>query len=191
MTLYDLAYVHEPWSVWADADRLARHNPLRRVPTLVLDDGTALVESFAILDFLDERAGDRALLPRSGVSRRDGLRACALATGIADKCVVLYYEYVLRKERDRSAVWVDRCTAQIRDTAALLERERGAQTSAYWLGERLGHADVAIACALRFLREAHPELAEAAIGPSLRALADRCEDLPVFREIQQPLTVSL
>src|SRR5689334_23326002 len=77
-----LEFEHRPWSVWGDAERIARYNPLRRVPVLVLDDGVALVESAAILDSLDDLAGARALLPRGGVERRDGLRICALATGL-------------------------------------------------------------------------------------------------------------
>src|SRR3954468_12566857 len=51
---YGLAYEHRPWSVWGDADKIAAHNPLRRVPTLLLPDGTALVETYAIIDAVDE-----------------------------------------------------------------------------------------------------------------------------------------
>jgi len=70
---YGLAFEHRPWSVWGDAEKIAAHNPLRRVPTLLLDDGTALVETFAILDTIDELVpAQRALLPRSGPARRDG-----------------------------------------------------------------------------------------------------------------------
>jgi len=192
MTRYGVAYRHEPWSVWADADRIAKHNPLRRVPTLVLDDGTALVESAAILDWLDEQVGpERVLLPRSGRVRREGLRICGLAAGLAEKSVSLLYEHVLRKEAVRSPVWVERCQAQIRDTAALLEDERMLREGPWWLGAALSHADVAVGCALRFLSEAHPRLAAAAVGPNLRAHAERCEALPEFRQIVQPLDVQV
>ncbi len=51
MRLYGLAYEHRTWSTFGDAEKLAAFNPLRRVPTLVLDDGEVLIESFAILDF--------------------------------------------------------------------------------------------------------------------------------------------
>lgn len=47
---YGLAYEHRPWSVWAQADEIAKLNPLRRVPMLVMDSGEVLVESAAILD---------------------------------------------------------------------------------------------------------------------------------------------
>ena len=45
--LYGMAFEHRPWSTFSDADRIAPFNPLRRVPTLVLDDGEALIESAA------------------------------------------------------------------------------------------------------------------------------------------------
>src|SRR5688572_552448 len=188
---YGLAYRHLPWSVWADAERLARYNPLRRVPVLVLEDGSVLVESFAILDALDERVPEaRALLPRSGPQRREGLRIAAFAAGLADKAVSLLYEHVLRQPALRNAVWAERCAQQLRDTLALLERERQQRPTPFWFGADLTHADIALACALRFTREAHPTLV-ASFGPALRAHADRCEALEVFRAVVQPLTITL
>jgi glutathione S-transferase len=56
-----------------------------------------------------------------------------------------------------------------------------------WFGEKIDHADIAVACALRFTREAHPQLFDAARCPALSAHTARCEALPVFCEIVQPL----
>ncbi|CAN91406.1 hypothetical protein sce1249 [Sorangium cellulosum So ce56] len=189
---YGLAYEHRPWSVWADAESIAKYNPLRRVPVLVTDGGEPLVESAAILDALDDLVGpDRALLPRSGEARRAGLRVSALATGLADKAVSLLYEHVLRTGERRSPVWVERCTAQIGETLDLLERERAARRGdAFWLGA-FSHADIAVACALRFTSEAHPALTDAARRPALAAHAARCEALPVFAAVVQPLHVAV
>ena len=61
-------------------------NPLGRIPSLVLDDGAVLVDSAAILDWLDETVGfDRALIPPTGLARRTALQQIALATGAVDK----------------------------------------------------------------------------------------------------------
>src|SRR4051794_9416041 len=57
LRLYDLPFEHRPWSTFGDADKIAPYNPLRRVPTLVLDDGEGLIERTAILDYFDEKAG--------------------------------------------------------------------------------------------------------------------------------------
>ncbi len=138
-----------------------------------------------ILDFLDELVGpDKAMLPANGPERRRQLRICALATGLSDKAVSLIYERVLRK--DQLKLWVERCEAQIGGVLAVLEKERAAVTTQWWFGERIGHADIAVACALRFTGEAHPALFDARY-PALKAHAAACEALPPFKEIVQPL----
>ena len=65
MRLHGIAFEHWPWSTFADANKLAAFNPLRRVPTLVLDDGEALIESTAILDYIDERVGPAKAMLRA------------------------------------------------------------------------------------------------------------------------------
>jgi glutathione S-transferase len=188
--LYGLEYEHRKWSVWGDAERIAEYNPLRRVPTLVLDDGSALVETFSIIDYLDELVGpERALLPERGPIRREGLRLTALATGLADKCVSLLYEQLFRPTPSQN--WVHRCELQISETLAALERERARRTSLYFLGERPSHPDVMTTCAVRFVREAHPRLFEAAAYPALSANAQACESLPQFQRVLQPITNDL
>ena len=54
MRLYGIAFEHKTWSTFGDAETIAPYNPLRRVPTLVLDNGETLIESTAILDYVDE-----------------------------------------------------------------------------------------------------------------------------------------
>jgi glutathione S-transferase len=186
LRLYGLAFEQRPWSTFGDADKIAPYNPLRRVPTLVLDNGEALIESTAILDYLDELMGaDKAVIADQGPERRQALRICALATGLGDKAVSLLYERVLRQ--DQSKIWVERCEAQIAGVLEVLEKERAAVKTPYWFGARIGHADVAVACVLRFTSEAHPQLFNAARYPALAAHAARCEALPPFQEIVQPL----
>jgi glutathione S-transferase len=188
---YELAYEHRPWSVWSHAEKIAVYNPLRRVPVLVLDDGEVLIESSAILDALDETAGgERALVAREGPARRATLQVCALATGLADKAVSLLYERVLRPGERQSAVWLERCAQQILSVIDVLEADRDGRAGDFWFG-RLGHADIAATCALRFLAEAHPELYARASCPALRAQAARCEAMPCFASVVQALHVAV
>jgi glutathione S-transferase len=187
LRLYGLAFEHRPWSSFGDADKIATFNPLRRVPTLVLDDGEALIESTIILDYLDELAGsEEAMIASSGPARRHALKICALATGLADKGVSLLYERVLRKDH-QSKIWVERCEAQIGGVLDVLEKERAAAASPFWSSVTIGHADIAVACVLRFTSEAHPRLFNDSRHPALADHAARCEAMPVFKEIVQPL----
>src|SRR5215470_5558670 len=80
------AYQHDTRSVFADFDAMRQVNPLGRIPSLILDGGETLIDSAAILDFLDETVGrERALLPAASAERRRGLRLIALSTGAIDK----------------------------------------------------------------------------------------------------------
>jgi glutathione S-transferase len=185
LRLYGIAFEHRPWSSFGDADKIAPYNPLRRVPTLVLDSGEALIESAMMLDFLDDRVGaGKAMFPPHGEARWRQMRIAALATGLGDKGVSLLYERVLRQEK--LALWVERCESQIGGVLAMLEKERAGVATRYWFGNSIGHADIAVACALRFIGEAHPALFDARY-PALKAHAAHCEALPVFTEIVQPL----
>jgi glutathione S-transferase len=185
LRLYGLPFEHRPWSTFGEADKIAPFNPLRRVPTLVLDGGEALIESTAILDYLDELVGsEKAMIAAKGTERRRALKICALGSGLADKAVSLIYERVLRK--DQLKLWVERCEAQIGGVLDVLEKERAGVTTPFWFGERIGHADIMVACALRFTGEGHPQLFGARY-PALKAHAARCEALPAFGEIVQRL----
>ena len=186
LKLYGMHFEHRPWSTFGDADKIARYNPLRRVPTLVLDSGESLIESATILDHLDELAGTEAMIAEKGAERRRCLKTCALATGLADKAVSLLYEHVLRKDH-QSKIWVARCETQIGDVLEALEHERAAITSPFWFGVKIGHSDIAVSCAVRFVSEAHPNLFDPARCPALADHAARCEALEVFKEIVQPL----
>ncbi len=102
LTLYGLPFEHRPWSVFGDADKIRAYNPLVRVPTLVLDDGEVLIESHSILDYLDSLVpADQAMFPRAEPARHQALKVAALATGLADKAVSLFYEQRLHKEASR------------------------------------------------------------------------------------------
>lgn len=184
LTLYGIAFEHRPWSTFGDADKLRPFNPLTRVPTLVLDDGDVLIESHAILDYLDGLAGpQRAMFPVTEPDRHRAIKVASLATGFADKAVSMFYEKRLHSEV--SDAWVARCRTQIEATLAVLETDRAARTSRYWMGDTIGHADIAVACALRFLTEAHPGLVDMARYPALTRHADALEALPAFGAIQQ------
>ncbi len=185
LTLYQLPFTHQPWSVFGDQEKLRAYNPLVRVPTLVLDDGDCLIESHQILDYLDEVVGpERALFPAQGPARRKALKVAALATGLGDKAVSLFYEQRLHTQV--SDLWVARCQAQIRQVARALEQDCCQRSDNYWFGHFPGHADIAVAAVWRFVSEAHPGLVPDPGFPALAAHAARLEAMPVFQSIAQP-----
>jgi glutathione S-transferase len=184
MRLYGMAFEHKPWSTFADADKIRPYNPLTRVPTLVTDEGVALVESHAILDYLDGLVGPARALYPPPPNRALVMRIAAIACHMADKAVSLFYEQ--RLHAAASEVWTLRCRKQVEGALELLERERGVETSPFWFSDQLGHADIAVACAVRFLNEAHPGLVDMRLYPKIALDCTALEATPAFREIAQP-----
>jgi glutathione S-transferase len=68
----------------------------------------------------------------------------------------------------------------------MLEAERGAASSTWWLGEHLTHADIAVAAGLRHLVETQVGDYRLADWPALARHCARCEAMPVFEKISQP-----
>src|SRR2546430_16960265 len=67
-------------------------NPLSKIPALVLGDGTVLVDSAVIVEYLDSLAGGGRLLAPAGRQRWLGLSRPALADGLLDLLVLLRHE---------------------------------------------------------------------------------------------------
>jgi glutathione S-transferase len=184
LTIYDLPFEHRPWSTFSDAEKLAFYNPLMRVPTLVLEDGFVLIDSHLILDYLDSRvAPEKALAPGLEPDRHKVLKGVALATGLSEKAVSLFYEMVLHEQR--SPVWEARCRTQVAQVLAVLQAERAKVEGPHWFGDRISHADIALACALRHVAESMPQIVDLAEYPALAAHSAQYEAMPVFQTIQQ------
>ncbi len=155
MKVLGMNFEHRNWSVGADFERIREYNPLGQVPTLVLDDGEVLVESAAILDYLDDSVTlERALLPRSGTDRHNALQWLALAIGAAEKGRTMIYERAFRPENKQHEPWVARCRNQLHSTLDVLEQRCRARAGQEWLlGERLLQPDITLGCVLTFLLE--------------------------------------
>lgn len=183
LRLYGLAFQHRPWSVFGDAEAIRALNPLMRVPTLVLDDGFVLTDSHMILDYLDRLVAE-PMVPRMEPDRHRVLKITTLGTGLAEKAVSLFYERVLHDVT--SATWEARCAGQIGSVLAALEVDRAGRDGPWWFGPHLSHADIAVACAWRFVSEAHARTVDLTRYPALIAHAAACEALPEFVDISQP-----
>ncbi len=122
---------------------LMRDNPLSKIPTLVLDDGTALYDSPVICEYLDALDGGPQLFPRDRDLRMRALRRQALGDGFLDLLVLARNERL----RERPSQVHLRSTA-VRSAAVLdsLEREADALAASRF---DIGH--IAIGCALSYL----------------------------------------
>ena len=174
--LLGFSFEHDARSVFADFDSMRSTNPLGRVPSLILPDGTVLIDSAAILDWLDQQVGpERALLPPGGAARQQALQRIALATGTIDKVLGGAYERLVRPSSYRWPDWLARCRTQAEGGLAAL-------AALPWpAAARLCQAWVTTACMIRYVQLADPDLLKPGRYPALDLVSERCEALPAFK----------
>jgi len=126
-------------------EEVARDNPLTKIPTLVLDDGSALFDSAVICEYLDHLSGTPRLFPPPGPARWTVLRRQALADGLMDAAVLLRYEQALRPEALRWPEWME--GQKLKMSRALDAME--AEANSLGAGFDIGH--ISFACALGYL----------------------------------------
>jgi glutathione S-transferase len=88
-------------------DTLRQHNPLGKLPCLLLKDGTAIYGSGVIIEFLQDLTGSEQLLPRSGLARYTTLTRATLADGIGEAALLMVYEGRFRDAGTFSDRWLD------------------------------------------------------------------------------------
>jgi len=175
-----VAFEHRSLSVFRTYAEFSKVNPVVKAPTLVCDDGTVLMDSTLILDYVESTIPpDRRLMPQSVEPRRAALRMIGLALAATDKVVNVIYEKEQRPPERLHQAWVDRAGGQVK--AALDEMEPIAATARPWLGgQRMDAADVMAACMWRFMHLRPYTSPPAGRYPALAALSQRAEALPEF-----------
>jgi glutathione S-transferase len=175
---YGMPFTRDTRSIFGDAEAVGKISPLTRIPALVLDDGEVLIDSAAILDHLDERAGDRALCPASGPARRQVLQMTALAQGTLEKAAAVVYERHFHPPAHQSRNWLSRCLGQ---TRAGLDELTRRLVGPYACGTSLSHADVMITALIWYMQDRMDDCLSPSDHNALIALAQHCETLPAFQ----------
>jgi glutathione S-transferase len=122
------------------------HNPLGKIPTLLLDDGTALYDSRVIVEYLDNVSPIGRLIPDNNRDRTAVRRWEALADGVLDAGLLWRYES-LRDKKEQSKAWQDKQLARMKRGMEQIAKEIGA----FCHGERYSLADIAVGCCVGWL----------------------------------------
>jgi glutathione S-transferase len=156
---------------WDEPPALTGANPVSQVPTLVLEDGSALADSPLICAWLDDFAPDPRLIPE-GAAQWPVRRLEAAADAVMDTMVKLRQE-ALRPERQRSPEHTARWRRTILRTLDALEAE--GPEGGFDMGE------ISLAIALEYVDFRGPDLNWRAGRPNLETRWRRLEARPSFR----------
>jgi glutathione S-transferase len=182
LKLMGIEFTHESISLFRNFDEFHAINPVVKAPTLVTGDGTVLMDSSLILEYLERMAGPkRSLMPADARAHLEALRVIGLQLAAYEKAVQIIYEHNQRPPEKWHQPWLDR--VQIQLLAAHEELEKAMPRQSDWFGgDRPMQPDVTVAVGWRFMRHAVPEVITAEAFPRLAAHSARAETLPAFVE---------
>jgi glutathione S-transferase len=123
---------------------LLKINPTGKIPTLLLDDGSALYDSTVICEYLDSLHSGRPLFPLSGPARWTALRRHALGNNLTDN-LMLWRNEILRPASQQSPETLAAFEVKVRNAFAALDREAEALSA-----EPVNISHIAIATALSY-----------------------------------------
>lgn len=142
-------------SPWSEGSTAARHNPLGKVPILILEDDSVLYDSRVIAEYLDTLAPNNRLFPAMGRERITVKRWEALADGICDAAADALLES-RRPENEKSPSWIARQQQKMLAGVQALAHDLAEHPWCH--GKGLSMADIATGCALGYLSFRHPQL---------------------------------
>ncbi|HVE09209.1 MAG TPA: glutathione S-transferase [Paraburkholderia sp.] len=182
LAMYGIRYEHRALSVFRHFDEYAQINPAVKAPTLVMDDGTTLIDSSLILEHLERIAApQRRLMPDDIGVEAKALHLIGFALAACEKTMHSVYESLLRPAEKRHEPWLERVQQQLHGAYGQLEAALAAHRGNGWLlGERVMQPDITVAIAWRFTQYMLPGVVDPARYPALAAFSGRAEALPEF-----------
>ncbi len=179
LDLLGIEFEHDPLSVFSTFEAFSSINPVVKAPTLVLDDGSVLMDSTLIIDYFETlSAPGSKLLPSQPQALASALRTLGLALAACEKTVQIVYEHNLRPAEKLHQPWVERVTRQLLAACAELDKQLAAQPSQ---SERPDQAEVTCAVAWSFMQLMLPDVVKAGDFPAINAHAARLEQTDLFK----------
>ncbi len=168
-----LSLVRTMVAMTATNQELLPDNPLSKLPTLVLDDGTPLYDSVVICEYLDTLHGGPKLFPSEANAKWTALRRHALGDGLLELLILW------RNEREREHPAPKFLTAfREKFDASLDALEKDAAGIA---ATPFGIGHVAIGCALSYIDFRFPDLDWRTGHPQIAAWHKTFSDRPSAR----------
>lgn len=178
LRLLKLPFEHLPYHAYREAERVKAFSPMARVPALQLDDGQVLIDSNAIVDYLDSIVpADQRLMPASGPERVRAMQLVGYASACYDKLARYCDELMLRPEAHRLAHLQAGYREQMESGFHVLE---ASHADPWLLGARISQADIMAVVAFQSASVIMPRTFDSESFPRLAALAQQAMQFTAF-----------
>lgn len=173
-----------PWNQGAITEQ---HNPLAKLPVLILEDGSSVFDSRFIFDYLEWVYPQTPLLSSEVPERLMAKKLEVLADGVCDAVVLVFFERM--RGEHASAKWTARQVHKIE--AGVGELARLVEQRQFAVGNKFGLADIAVGSALGYLKVRFKEFEWQALYPALANYSATLEQRLSFQETQPyPQTIT-
>lgn len=162
---------------------VANHNPLGKIPVLVLDDGESLYDSPVIAEFLDNRTPLAHLLPQDHTLRIHVRRWEALADGVCDAAIAAMLEGRRAEDKQDPAV-IAKQMGKVERGLAVLNADLG--DNKWCVDDTFSLADIALGCLLGYLQLRYQHLDWEQRFPNLARHHAAMLQRPSFSETAPP-----
>jgi len=163
-------------------DEYSKITPLKKLPVLILDDGSVILDSYVIVEYLDELAGGGKLIPASGPDRWKVKSDHSMLQGMLDSMLLCRYENMVRPKELKWQGWADdhwnrawRGMARFNDKPEVLSRP-------------LDIVQIALACVLGYADFRYPDCGWRMAYPNLDAFNKRMLERPSIKVSLPPTT---
>lgn len=168
-----MPFEHEAVNGYREFEIASRYNPVAKVPSLVLDDGEVLIDSTAILDYLNELTPSAPLIPAGSSARRTTLKLAAIGYGVYEQATSLSF-----RGREVPEIEAKRWKAQI--FGGLRALDEAARDGGPLRATPMDAAAITAIVAVEYLVRTNPDLEALPAIPALAALAAEYRDAPPF-----------
>ncbi|MFE4106860.1 glutathione S-transferase family protein [Almyronema epifaneia] len=179
LKLLEIPFEHEPLSVFRHFDEFSQVNPLVKAPTCLSEDGTVLMESTLILQYIEAIAHPKSLMPTDPTQLSQALRIIGLALIACEKTVQIVYEQTLRPVEKQHPPWLARIEQQLAAAYAALE-PIAAQGTPWLSGLQPMQPDITLGVAWRFTQHMLPAVINSKQHPALAQFSAQAEQHPAF-----------
>ena len=163
---------------WDSTTTTPRHNPLEKLPVLLLQDGASVYESSYILEYLELMHPQMPLLPKDTAGHLAARKLEVLCDGVCDAVVLSLLEKT--RASGPSPEWLARQRRKIEGGVAEMARLAGQRQWA--VGDAFSLGDIAVGTAMAYVSLRFQELPWRASHPDLALFCDRLEKRPSFRD---------
>lgn len=172
--LLGIPFEHESLSVFSNCSSFQALNPVIKAPTLICDDGRAIMDSTLIIDYAEKISG-KTLMPSDKIT---GYSILGFSLAACDKTVAIAYERKLRPQEKQHGPWLDRLCEQAK--AAFQQIESAYDSRSEVESRSLTQENITVAASWQFAQIMTPDVIVHDEYPNIIKLSKTLEENETF-----------